>query len=74
MVDFWFLGFHASTTEEYTMAFNKALSMSADERLAMRQRARQNARRFSEEVFAEKWAEHMDRLVRLQTEMGSSAG
>lgn len=56
------------------MAFNKALSMSADERLAMRQRARQNARRFSEEVFAEKWAEHMDRLVRLQTEMRSSAG
>ena len=69
----WFLGFHASTTEEYTTAFSKALFMSADERLAMRQRARQNARRFSEEVFAAKWAEHMDMLVRLQTEMRSSA-
>jgi alpha-1,2-mannosyltransferase len=67
------LGFHASTTEEYTIAFSKALSMTADERLAMRQRARQNARRFSEEVFTAKWAEHMDKLVRLQTEMRLSA-
>lgn len=59
-------GFHASTAEEYTDGFRKALSLSPSETLAMRQRARKSARRFTDRGFAEKWIQHMDRLVRLQ--------
>lgn len=62
------IGFHASTPDEYAQAFEKALSMSAEDTVAMRLRARKSATRFSEEVFAERWVEHMERLVRLQTE------
>jgi alpha-1,2-mannosyltransferase len=32
----------------------------------MRLRARESARRFSEEVFAEQWVRHMETLVNLQ--------
>jgi alpha-1,2-mannosyltransferase len=44
--------------------------MSAEETVAMRLRARKSAKRFSEEVFAERWVEHMERLVSLQNPMG----
>jgi alpha-1,2-mannosyltransferase len=60
------LGFHASTVEEYATAYAQALDLSADEKLAMRLRARQSAGRFTEEVFAGKWLAHMDDLVQLQ--------
>ncbi|KAF2467080.1 UDP-Glycosyltransferase/glycogen phosphorylase [Lindgomyces ingoldianus] len=59
-------GFHASTVEQYEEGFCKALSLSPDETLAMRHRARQSASRFTDRGFAEKWVQNMDRLVRLQ--------
>lgn len=65
-------GFHASTTQQYTDAFLKALTLSPEERLAMRHRARKSARRFSDRVFAEKWLQNMDRLVRLQVERANN--
>lgn len=66
-------GFLASTVEEYAAAFEKALSMSPEDTVAMRLRARKSAKRFSEEVFAERWVEHMERLVGLQTEMNHAS-
>lgn len=56
-------GFHASTKEEFTAAFEKALALSAEDSLAMRQRARKSAARFSEEVFAEAWIKQLQILV-----------
>ncbi|GAM82961.1 hypothetical protein ANO11243_009470 [Dothideomycetidae sp. 11243] len=58
-------GFHASTEEEYALAFKEALGVEEGEKLAMRARARKSARRFTEREFATKWAEHMEGLVGL---------
>lgn len=59
-------GFHASNEEEFAAGFAKALELSAEDTLAMRLRARESSRRFSEEVFAEKWLLHLDELVELE--------
>ncbi|KAF2184349.1 glycosyltransferase family 4 protein [Zopfia rhizophila CBS 207.26] len=59
-------GFHASTAQQYASGFLKALTLSPQETLAMRQRARKSARRFTDRGFAEKWIRNMDQLVRLQ--------
>jgi alpha-1,2-mannosyltransferase len=59
-------GFHASTKTEYALAFARALDQSASDTLAMRMRARKSAARFSEEVFAGKWVQQMEKLVALQ--------
>ncbi|ROV96952.1 hypothetical protein VSDG_04183 [Cytospora chrysosperma] len=56
-------GFHAATTEEFTQAFEKALTM--DDPLAVRLRARESSWRFSEGEFARKWIEQMATLVAL---------
>ncbi|KAL6854154.1 glycosyltransferase family 4 protein [Trichoderma novae-zelandiae] len=56
-------GFHGSTAAEFAAGYEAALSLS--DPLAMRLRARESAKRFSEEVFAEKWSAQMDRLVAL---------
>jgi alpha-1,2-mannosyltransferase len=63
------LGFHASTEEEYAAAFAEALDLSTEEKVAMRLRARQSARRFTEEVFAGKWLSQMETLVNLQMQL-----
>lgn len=63
-------GFHASTADEYAEGFLKALSLSREETLAMRRRARKSAERFTDRGFAEKWLANMDRLVRLQIARG----
>ena len=60
-------GFHATTAEEYSTAFERVLSMPPDETLAMRKRARASAKRFTEEAFAERWIRQMERLVQLQS-------
>lgn len=65
------LGFHASTTDEYAEGFQKALSLSPAETLAMRDRARRSAKRFTDKVFAEKWIQNMDQLIHLQVSRGS---
>jgi alpha-1,2-mannosyltransferase len=61
-------GFHATTVDEYTEGFRKALTLSPKETLAMRQRARKSAERFTDRGFAEKWLRNMEKLVKLQVE------
>ncbi|KAK6440600.1 asparagine-linked glycosylation protein [Oleoguttula sp. CCFEE 5521] len=58
-------GFHASTVEQFSAAFAKALELSPEDALALRLRARQSATRFSEEVFRDAWLEQLDHLVAL---------
>lgn len=56
-------GFHATTSAEFAEGFRKALSHPNP--LAMRQRARNSAKRFTEEEFAKKWVDQMEKLVAL---------
>lgn len=55
------LGYLATTEEEFAESFEKALTVPNP--LAMRQRARASAHRFSEEAFATKWVTQFERLV-----------
>lgn len=56
-------GFRATTEDEFAAAFEAALALPREERIAMRQRARTSARRFTEEEFSRKWIEQVGRLV-----------
>lgn len=56
-------GFHASTEEEFAEGFESALSMTSEEKVKMRVRARKSAERFTEGVFARGWVLMMARLV-----------
>ena len=56
-------GFHATTADEFADAFDQALSLP--DPLAWRERARQSAKRFTEEEFERKWLQQMDRLMSL---------
>lgn len=58
------LGFHATTEAEFARGFEKALSLPNP--YAVRQRARQSAKRFTEEEFARRWTEQMEQLVALK--------
>lgn len=57
-------GFHASTVSEFADGFEKALSLP--DPLAVRQRARVAAQRFSEEEFVRKWLAEMQKLVAMK--------
>ena len=57
-------GFHATTAAEFADGYEKALSLANP--LAVRQRARKSAKRFTEEEFARKWLAQMSVLVDLQ--------
>jgi alpha-1,2-mannosyltransferase len=59
-------GFHATTETEFAAAFETALALPVEEKVAMRARARRSARRFSDEEFARKWIVEMEKLVGLQ--------
>ena len=59
-------GFHASTASEYAASFAQAFSMSEEATLEMRKRARASSKRFTEEMFAIKWIEQLDKLVNIQ--------
>ena len=59
-------GFHASTASEYAASFAQAFSMSEEATLEMRKRARASSKRFTEEMFAIKWIEQLDRLINIQ--------
>jgi alpha-1,2-mannosyltransferase len=61
-------GYHATTVEQYAEGFRKALTLSPQETLAMRRRARKSAERFTDRGFADKWLANMDKLVALQVE------
>ncbi|PNS14576.1 GDP-Man:Man(3)GlcNAc(2)-PP-Dol alpha-1,2-mannosyltransferase [Sphaceloma murrayae] len=57
-------GFHASTASEFAAGFDEALALSGTEALAMRRRARRNAKRFTDAEFRKKWIRQLDKLVR----------
>jgi alpha-1,2-mannosyltransferase len=57
----WVTGFHATTASEFAKGFEQALSLP--DPYAVRQRARQSAKRFTEEEFARRWTEQMEKLV-----------
>jgi alpha-1,2-mannosyltransferase len=59
-----FIGFLATTATEFAEGFEMALSL--EDKLAMRLRARQSAKRFTEEQFAKRWISQMERLVMLR--------
>jgi alpha-1,2-mannosyltransferase len=58
-------GFHATTSTEFAEAFEKALSLP--DPLSVRRRARQSAKRFTEEEFAKKWTAQMEKLVAMRS-------
>jgi alpha-1,2-mannosyltransferase len=58
-------GFHATTSTEFAEGFEKALSLPNP--LAVRQRARTSAKRFTEEEFARKWTVQMEKLVAVRS-------
>lgn len=58
-------GFRASSEEEFAAAFEAALALPEEEKVAMRLRARRSALRFTEEEFAVKWVDAVGKLVRL---------
>ncbi|KZF25796.1 glycosyltransferase family 4 protein [Xylona heveae TC161] len=64
-------GFHATTPSEFASGFHEALSLSRDDTIAMRLRARASAKRFSEDEFASRWLYHVEQLVALQTKLKS---
>ena len=59
-------GYHAETDEQFAMAFRTVFGMNDEERLAMRLRNRESAKRFTEEAFARKWIGEMEELVKMQ--------
>ncbi|GAB7366733.1 hypothetical protein MBLNU230_g0689t1 [Neophaeotheca triangularis] len=61
-------GYHATTPSEFAEGFRKALALPQAEMLALRLRARESAKRFSEDVFDEAWKRQMVRLVGLASE------
>jgi alpha-1,2-mannosyltransferase len=58
------LGFLATTATEFAEGFEQALSL--EDKLAMRLRARQSAKRFTEEQFAKRWVSQMEILVKMR--------
>ncbi|KAJ5948511.1 Glycosyl transferase family 1 [Penicillium verhagenii] len=56
-------GFRAETEEQFAGAFEAALALPVEEKIAMRQRARRSALRFTEEEFAKKWLRQVQKLV-----------
>ena len=61
-------GFHASTPKEYSEAFIKALTLSPEDKVSMRLRARASAQRFGEEEFSDDWIVQLKKLVQLQSQ------
>ncbi|KAI9756917.1 MAG: asparagine-linked glycosylation protein [Candelina submexicana] len=59
-------GYHATTYQDYATAFEKALSLTNDEMLEMRLRARASAKRFTEEAFTKRWVAQVEKLVDMQ--------
>lgn len=59
-------GFRAETEEQFAAAFEAAIALPEEERVAMRLRARRSAERFSEDEFAGKWLGEMEKLVELR--------
>jgi alpha-1,2-mannosyltransferase len=60
------IGYHAENEEEYADAFKTVAAMREADRVEMRRRGRQSSKRFTEEMFAEKWVGETEKLIRLQ--------
>ncbi|KAJ6187034.1 hypothetical protein N7519_001942 [Penicillium mononematosum] len=60
-------GFRAETEEQFAASFEAALALPEAEKLAMRQRARRSAQRFTEEEFSRKWLDQVQKLVMAST-------
>ena len=60
-------GFHAETDEQFADAFRQVRAMTPEDRVAMRLRARESAKRFTEEVFVERWTEGLHQLMASRT-------
>jgi alpha-1,2-mannosyltransferase len=56
-------GFHADDVESFAAAFGKAISLSEEQKVAMRLRGRASAKRFSDEAFMERWVGVVEKLV-----------
>jgi alpha-1,2-mannosyltransferase len=56
-------GFRAETEEQFAASFEAALALPEAEKVAMRQRARRSALRFTEEEFSRKWLDQVQKLV-----------
>ncbi|KAI5928221.1 hypothetical protein F4810DRAFT_184348 [Camillea tinctor] len=54
-------GFHATTVAEFAQGYEKAFSLP--DPLAVRRRARQSSKRFSEEEFVKRWLAELEKLV-----------
>lgn len=59
-------GYHAETAEGFADGYRKVMQLEPEERYAMRVRCREVAKNFTEEAFARKWIEQVERLVGLQ--------
>ncbi|KAL9115482.1 MAG: hypothetical protein Q9227_000803 [Pyrenula ochraceoflavens] len=59
-------GFRAETEDEFANAFRTVLDMSQADRVDMRLRAREVAKKFTEEQFARRWIGEIEELVRMQ--------
>ncbi|KAK3397420.1 alpha-1,2-mannosyltransferase alg11 [Sordaria brevicollis] len=57
-------GFHATTSKEFAEGFEKALSLPNP--YAVRLRARKSAKRFTEEEFARRWIEQLEKCVAMK--------
>ncbi|KAJ5774527.1 CAZyme family GT4 [Penicillium paradoxum] len=57
-------GFRAETEEQFAASFEAALALPEAEKVAMRQRARRSAQRFTEEEFSRKWLGQVQKLVK----------
>jgi alpha-1,2-mannosyltransferase len=65
--EMWLIvGFHASSANEFAEAYEKVLTLPEEECIAMRERARKSAQRFSEEVFMSSWTKEMQKLLKLE--------
>ncbi|KAJ5582164.1 Glycosyl transferase family 1 [Penicillium sp. DV-2018c] len=58
-------GFRAETEEQFAASFGAALALPEAEKVAMRQRARRSAQRFTEEEFSRKWLDQVQKLVQM---------
>ena len=56
-------GFRATTEDEFAAAFEAALALPREEKVAMRERARRSAVRFSEEKFGGRWIGAVGKLI-----------
>ncbi|ERF68075.1 hypothetical protein EPUS_08511 [Endocarpon pusillum Z07020] len=60
-------GYHAETAAEFAEGYRRVMQMEPEERYAMRVRGREVAKTFTEEAFARKWIEQVEKLISMQT-------